>query len=45
MDQYLQQGVYLNTTSGKLSDFKLDTSKLLQDNFTEEEIQHTLCLV
>jgi len=45
MEQYGRQRVHLNVISGKLSEFKLDMSKLLQDNFTEEEIEHTLRLV
>lgn len=45
MAQYSKQGVYLNTNNGTLSDFKLDSSKLLQENYTEDEIQHTLGLV
>lgn len=45
MAQFTKQGVYLNTVNGELSEFKLDSQKLLQENFTEEEIQHTLHLV
>ena len=45
MAQYVQQRVTLNEATGELSAFKLDTSKLLQDNFTEEEIARTYNLI
>jgi len=38
MSQYTKQGVFMNTVNGQLTDFKLDSSKLLQENYTEEEI-------
>lgn len=35
MAQYVKQKVTLNETTGELSAFKLDTTKLLLENFTE----------
>ena len=45
MRQYTDQGVWLNTQNDQLSEFRLDTSLLLQENFSEEEIVRTLAMV
>ena len=45
MNQYQKQAVYLNTSNGQLSEFNLDPTNLLQENYTEEEINHTLNLI
>ena len=38
MQQYLSQGVFLNTFKDELSEFKLDPTSLIKDGFAEEEI-------
>jgi len=45
MQQYLQQGVYLDTGKEQLSEFQLDYTKLLSEDYTEEEIQHAYSLI